>query len=268
MTIQALYSAATGMMAMETKLDVVANNLANMETTAFKRDRANFEDLIYRHEKYPGAQDSAGQYTPTGTQIGLGVRTQSTQTEFTQGSIKQTGQELDVAIEGMGFFQVTNPDGQIVYTRAGNFSKNANGNLVTGSSSDGRLLEPPIVIPPDATAITISPEGIVSVQQQGSNQMSQVGQIQLASFINPQGLLKLGENLYRETDASSAPTISNPGQNGLGTLQQNMLESANVEPIQELIDMITTQRAFELNSQAIKTGDQLLQTVANLPRSQ
>ena len=268
MTIQALYSAATGMMAMETKLDVVANNLANMETTAFKTDRANFEDLIYHHEKFPGAQDSAGQYTPTGTQIGMGVRTQSTQTEFTQGSLKQTGQELDVAIEGMGLFQVTNPDGMIVYTRAGNFSKNANGNLVIGSASDGRLLEPPIVIPTDATSITISPEGIVSVTQQGSNQMSQVGQIQLASFINPQGLLKLGENLYRETDASSAPTISNPGQNGLGTLQQNMLESSNVEPIQELIDMITTQRAFELNSQAIRTGDQLLQTVANLPRQQ
>ncbi len=251
---------------METKLDVVANNLANMETTAFKRDRANFEDLIYHHEQYPGVQDSAGQYTPTGTQIGLGVRTQSTQTEFTQGSIKQTGQELDVAIEGMGFFQVTNPDGKIVYTRAGNFSKNSNGNLVTGSANDGRLLEPPIVIPPDATAISISPEGVVSVQQQGSNQMSQVGQIQLAAFVNPQGLLKLGENLYRETDASGAPTISNPGQNGLGTLQQNMLESANVEPVQELIDMITTQRAFELNSQAIRTADQLLQTVANLPR--
>ena len=137
-----------------------------------------------------------------------------------------------------------------------------------GSASDGRLLEPPIVIPPDATAISITPEGVVSVQQQGSNQMSQVGQIQLASFINPQGLLKLGQNLYRETDASGAPTISNPGQNGLGTLQQSMLESANVEPVKELIDMITTQRAFELNSQAIKTGDELLQTVANLPRAQ
>jgi flagellar basal-body rod protein FlgG len=266
MTIQALYSAASGMTAMETKLDVVANNLANMETTAFKRDRANFEDLFYRHEKFPGAEDTAGQYTPVGTQIGLGVRTQSTQTEFTQGPMKQTGQPLDIAIAGKGFFQVTNPDGMIVYTRAGNFSENANGNLVTGSATDGRLLEPPIVIPPDATGITITPEGIVTVQQQGSNQMTQVGQIQLASFINPQGLLKLGDNLYRETDASGAPTISNPGQNGLGQLQQNMLESANVEPVTELIDMITTQRAFELNSQAIKTGDQLLQTVANLPR--
>ncbi len=203
MTIQALYSAATGMTAMETKLDVVSNNLANIETTAFKRDRANFEDLFYRHDKFPGAEDTAGQYTPTGIAIGLGVRTQSTQTEFTQGPIKQTGQELDVAIEGRGLFQVQNPDGMTLYTRAGNWSKNSNGNLVTGSASDGRLLEPPIVIPPDATAIVISPEGIVSVQQPGNNQLTQVGQIELASFINPQGLLKLGENLYKETDASA-----------------------------------------------------------------
>jgi flagellar basal-body rod protein FlgG len=267
MTIQALYSAATGMSAMETKLDVVANNLANMETTAFKRDRANFEDLFYRYEKFPGQQDSASQYTPTGIAIGLGVRPQSTQTEYFQGPIKQTGQELDVAIEGIGFFQVMNPDGQIVYTRAGNWSKNANGNLVTGSASDGRLLEPPIIIPNDATAVVISPEGIVSVQQPGTNQLNQVGQIQLASFVNEQGLLKLGENLYRETDASGPPTISNPGQNGVGQLMQNALEASNVEPVQELIDMITTQRAYELNSQAIRTCDEILQNIANLRRA-
>jgi flagellar basal-body rod protein FlgG len=266
MTIQALYSAATGMTAMETKLDVVANNLANMETTAFKRDRANFEDLFYRQEKFPGAEDTAGQFTPTGIQIGLGVRSQSTQTEFTEGAIKQTAQELDVAIQGRGFFQVKNPDGLTVYTRAGNWSKNANGNLVTGSAYDGRLLEPPIVIPPDATAISISPEGIVSVQQPGNTQLTQVGQIELATFVNPQGLLQLGENLYGESAASGTPTLANPGQDGLGLLAQNSLEASNVEPVQELIDMITTQRAFELNSQAIKTGDQLLQTVANLGR--
>jgi flagellar basal-body rod protein FlgG len=266
MTIQALYSAATGMTAMETKLDVVANNLANMETTAFKRDRANFEDLFYRIEKFPGSADTAGQYTPVGTQIGLGVRTQSTQTEFTQGAMKQTGQELDVAIEGRGFFQVKNPDGTTLYTRAGNWSKNANGYLVTGSASDGRLLEPPITIPPDATAVVISSEGIVSVQQPGNNQLAQVGNIELASFINAQGLLQLGENLYAETDASGAPTLAQPGQDGLGLLRQNSLEASNVEPVQELIDLITTQRAFEMNSQAIKTGDELLQNIANLKR--
>jgi flagellar basal-body rod protein FlgG len=267
MTIQALYSAATGMTAMETKLDVVSNNLANLETTAFKRDRANFEDLFYRHEKFPGAEDTAGQYTPTGIAIGLGVRTQSTQTEFTQGAIKQTGQELDVAIEGRGFFQVQNPDGTIVYTRAGNFSVNSNGNLVTGSASDGRLLEPPIVIPEDATAIVISPEGIVSVQQPGNNQLTQVGQFELAYFINAQGLLKLGENLYSETDASGAPTLGNPGQECLGLLRQNSLEASNVEPVQELIDLITTQRAFEMNSQTVKVSDELLQNIANLRRA-
>ena len=254
------------MTAMETKLDVVANNLANMETTAFKRDRANFEDLFYRHDKYPGAEDTAGQFTPTGVQIGLGVRSQSTQTEFTQGPIKQTGQELDVAIEGIGFFQVKNPDGTTLYTRAGNWSKNANGNLVTGSASDGRLMEPPIVVPPDATAIVISPEGFVSVQQPGNNQLTQVGRIELATFINPQGLLKQGENLYTETDASGAPTLSNPGQDGLGLLRQNSLEMSNVEPVMELIDLITTQRAFELNAQAIKTSDEILQNIATLRR--
>ena len=266
MTIQALYSAATGMTAMETKLDVTSNNLANMETTAFKRDRANFEDLFYRHEVFPGAEDTAGQYTPTGISIGLGVRTASTQTEFTQGAIKQTSQELDVAIEGRGFFQVQNPDGSTRYTRAGNFSKNANDNMVTGSASDGRLIEPPIVFPPDAMAIVISPEGIVSVQQPGNNQLTQVGQIELASFVNPQGLLKMGENLYAETDASGAPTLGNPGQEGLGLLRQNSLEASNVEPVQEIIDLIMTQRAFEMNSQTIKVGDEIMQNIANLRR--
>jgi flagellar basal-body rod protein FlgG len=267
MTVQALYSSATGMTAMETKLDVTSNNLANLETTAFKRDRANFEDLFYRHDKFPGAEDTAGQYTPTGIAIGLGVRTQSTQTEFTQGPIKQTGQELDVCIEGIGFFQVKNPDGTTVYTRAGNWSKNANGNIVIGSASDGRLIEPPIQIPPDAMAIVISPEGIVSVQQPGNSQLASLGNIELANFINPQGLLKLGENLYAETDASGTPTLGQPGQDGLGLLRQDSLEMSNVEPVMELVDLITTQRAFEFNSQALKVVDEILLNIANLKRS-
>ncbi|MGW8257363.1 MAG: flagellar hook-basal body complex protein, partial [Thermoguttaceae bacterium] len=170
-------------------------------------------------------------------------------------------------IEGNGFFQVQNPDGTTLYTRAGNWSKNSNGNLVTGSAGDGRLMEPPIVIPPDATAVVISPEGIVSVQQPGNNQLTQVGQIELASFVNAQGLLKKGENLYAETDASGAPTLGNPGQDDLGLLRQNSLEASNVEPVRELIDMITTQRAFELNSQVVKTGDELLQDIALLRRA-
>jgi flagellar basal-body rod protein FlgG len=267
MTIQALYSAATGLNAMETKLDVISNNLANMETTAFKKDRANFEDLFYRHERLPGAQDSAGQYTPMGIAIGLGVRNQSIETQFSQGAFKQTGNILDVAIDGPGFLQVQNPtDNTTLYTRAGNLARNANGQLVVGSANTGRLLEPPIQIPQDATDIVISPEGQVSVQQPGNPQLQVVGQLQLATFVNPQGLIKKGENLYQESDGSGPPTQSNPGQNGVGTLQQNMLELSNVDPANELIDMITTQRAFELNSKAIQTGDELLQVVANLKR--
>ncbi len=266
MSVQTLFTAATGMIALETKLDVIANNLANMETVSFKRDRANFEDLFYRVEKMPGAQDTAGEYTPIGVTIGLGSRVSGIQSEFVQGSFKQTGGQLDVAIEGPGFFQVMDPTGTIYYTRAGNFSKNANGNLVLGSANMGRLLQPPITIPPDAIEISISPEGMVSVRQPGSQTMSQIGQIELATFVNPQGLLKLGENLYAETDASGAPTLGNPGQDGLGLLRQNSLEASNVEPVNELIDLITTQRAFELNAQAVKTGDEMMQTVANLRR--
>jgi flagellar basal-body rod protein FlgG len=266
MSVQTLYTAATGMSALETKLDVIANNLANVNTTSFKRDRANFEDLIYRDYKLPGAQDTAGQFTPTGIYTGLGARVSSMQTDYQQGAFQQTGKQLDVAIEGNGFFQVTDPSGQIVYTRAGNFNINANGQLVMGSASTGRLLEPQIVIPPDATAINISPEGFVEVQQANTPNLTQVGQIQIVQFINNDGLQKLGENLYRETIASGAATPGNPGTNGLGRLQQGMLEASNVEPVHELIDLITTQRAFELNSQAVQAGDQILQQVANLRR--
>ncbi|MHB1036260.1 MAG: flagellar basal-body rod protein FlgG [Pirellulales bacterium] len=267
MSVQTLYTAATGMNALETKLDVIANNLANVNTVAFKSDRANFEDLFYRHEKLPGAQDTAGNYTPTGIAIGLGSTVSSVQTNFVQGAFQQTGNELDIAIEGPGFFQVNDPStGEILYTRAGNFSKNANGDIVMGSANTGRLLQPQITIPPDATGIVISAEGMVSVRQAGTPQLSQIGQIELAQFINPQGLLKLGENLYSETDSSGAATLGNPGQTGLGQLRQNALEASNVEPVNELIDLITTQRAFELNSQAVQAGDQILQLVSNLRR--
>lgn len=263
---RALSTAATGMEAQQTQIDVIANNLANVNTVGFKRDRANFEDLFYRHEKLPGAQDSAGQFTPTGIHTGLGSRISSVQTDFGQGAFQQSNSQLDVAIEGNGFFPVTDPTGLIIYSRAGNFSINANGQLVMGSAQTGRLLEPPITIPPDATAINISAEGIVEVQQGSTPALSQVGTIQLAQFINPEGLMKLGENLYRETVASGSPTLGNPGANGIGVLRQKALESSNVEPVQELIDLITTQRAFELNSQAVQAGDQVLQLVANLRR--
>jgi flagellar basal-body rod protein FlgG len=266
MTVQTLYTAATGMSALETKLDVIANNLANVETVGFKRGRANFEDLFYRYEMMPGAADTAGQNTAVGVSVGMGTRVSSVQGNFVQGSSQQTGQELDVTVEGSGFFQVMDPSGDTLYTRAGNFSQNANGQIVMGSANVGRPLQPPITLPEDATDIVISAEGIVSVRQPGSPTLSQIGQIELANFINPDGLLKLGENLYAETDASGAAVLGNPGQNGLGLLRQGALEASNVEPVRELIDLITTQRAFELNSKAVQVGDQMMEIVANLTR--
>jgi flagellar basal-body rod protein FlgG len=267
MTVQTLYSAATGMSALETKLDTIANNLANIETTAFKRGKTNFEDLFYRHEKMPGAEDSAGQLTPTGISIGLGSRVSSIQTDFRQGAFKQTSNSLDVAIEGNGFIKVMDPSGEILYTRSGNFSLNANGQMVLGSANTGRLIEPPIVIPNDAEAIVISPEGKVSVRQFNNPVLTQVGTIEMVTFINPEGLLKRGENLYAETNSSGTAQTGTAGQNGMGVVRQNALEASNVEPVSELIDLITTQRAFELNSQVVQAGDQIMQLVANLRRA-
>ncbi|MEX0793319.1 MAG: flagellar basal-body rod protein FlgG [Pirellulaceae bacterium] len=266
MSVQTLYTAATGMQSMQTKLDVIANNLANINTTAFKKDRANFEDLFYEHRVLPGTEDANGNLTPTGSNVGLGVRLQSVQTDFKQGSFTTTDGPLDLLIEGPGFFQVLDPSGEIVYTRAGNFSVNANGEIVQGSAGIGRPLEPSIVVPEDATAVEVSADGVVSVRQPNVPQLAEVGQIQLATFINPEGLLKLGENLYGETAASSAPITGNPQTIGLGTVRKGMLEASNVEPVQELIDLITTQRSFELNSQTIQAGDQILQLIANLRR--
>jgi flagellar basal-body rod protein FlgG len=267
MSVQTLYSAATGMSSMETKLDVIANNLANIETTGFKRSRPNFEDLFYRHSVLPGAQDSAGNYTATGTSVGLGSRVSSIQAELRQGAFKQTDRDLDVAIEGQGFFTVTDPStGQPQYTRAGNFSINADGALVLGSASTGRIVEPQITVPQDMTDISISPDGNVSVRQPGTQQLTSVGQLELASFVNPEGLLRLGENLFAETDASGAATTGPPGESGMGVLRQGRLEASNVEPVNELIDLITTQRAFELNSQAVQVGDEMMQLVSNLRR--
>lgn len=267
MSVQTLYTAATGMDAMQTKLDVIANNLANVNTTAFKRDRANFEDLLYRNDMYPGMLDSNQVPTPTGTQVGLGTRLQSTQKDFRQGTLQQTGREMDVAIEGRGFLQVLDPQSQqVMYTRSGNLDVNADGNLVIGSAQTGRLIEPPVQIPQDATAVVINPSGQVMVRQVGNAELQQVGQLQMAQFINPDGLLKVGENLYMQTDASSQAVQGDPGTNGMGILRQGTLEASNVEPVQELIDLITTQRGFELNSQAVQAGDQLLQLIANIRR--
>lgn len=267
MSVQTLYTAATGMDAMETKLDVIANNLANINTTGFKKDRANFEDLLYRTEVYPGVQDANQTPTAVGTQVGLGVRVTSTQTDQRQGTLQQTGRDLDLAIEGTGYLRVLDPRTQtVMYTRAGNLDINAQGQLVMGSAQTGRLLDPPIAIPPDATKVVINPDGQVMVRQPGTVELANQGQIQMAQFINPDGLLKVGENMYMQTDASGPETPGNPGQNGLGVLRQGNLEASNVEPVQELIDLITTQRAFELNSQAVQAGDQMMQTISNLRR--
>jgi flagellar basal-body rod protein FlgG len=266
MTMQALYTAATGMNSLETKLDVTSNNLANANTTGFKRGKTVFQDLFYRNLILPGYQDQAGNLTPTGVALGMGTRVSATQTDFTQGSFQETGGQLDVAISGNGFFQVLDPTGQIYYTRAGNFSLNANGQIVTSSAIDGRPLTPPITIQQDATGILIGQDGQVQISTQNTTQLTQVGQIQLVMFQNPEGLLKLGQNLYQQTQASGTAIQNNPGINGMGTLQQGNLEQSNVEPVTELIDLITTQRYFELNSQMVQAGDQILQLVANMRR--
>lgn len=267
MSVQTLYTAATGMEAMQTKLDVIANNLANINTTGFKKDRANFEDLLYRTETYPGIQDATQTPTAVGTQVGLGVRVTSTQTDHRQGTLQQTGRDLDLAIQGGGFLRVLDPSSQQpMYTRAGNLDINANGNLVIGSAQTGRLIDPPIVIPPTATAVVINGNGEVMVREPGQVELTAQGNIQLAQFINPDGLLKVGENMYEATDASGPEQLNDPGTEGAGVLRQGNLEASNVEPVQELIDLITTQRAFEMNSQAVQAGDQVMQNISNLRR--
>jgi flagellar basal-body rod protein FlgG len=266
MTVQTLYTAATGMEALETKLDVIANNMANINTTGFKKDRANFEDVFYRQYRLPGAEDADGNRTATGIEVGLGTRVSSTQSNFKQGSFETTNNPLDFAIEGDGFFQIQNPNGEPYYTRAGNFSLNANGQLVLGSANNGYLLEPNFTVPPEATGIVVSADGLVQYSTQNSNTLTQLGQITMAKFVNPDGLLKLGDNLYQRTDASGDVLTGNPGQDGFGNIRQGFLEASNVEPVNELIDLITTQRSFELNSQIVQAGDQIMQIVANLRR--
>jgi len=215
------------------QLAVIANNLANVKTAGFKRSYVVFEDQNYHQATYPGALDSAGQYSPVGVSLGTGVRVSAVRTDLSQGSLCRSGRQLDVAIEGRGFIQVLDPTGMTYYTRAGNLGKNANGDLVIASSTIGRLLEPPITIPQDATDIVISAEGIVSVRQPGNMQLTQVGQIELATFVNPEGLLRVGENLSSETDASGAAILGNPGQDGIGLLRQGFLESSNVDSARE-----------------------------------
>ena len=265
MSVQTLYTAATGMEALETKLDVIANNMANINTTGFKKDRANFEDLFYRQQRLPGTIDADGNLTSTGIEVGLGTRVSSTQTNHTQGAMQATENPLDLAIEGDGFFQVATGN-ETFFSRAGNFGINAEGNLVLGSAHRGWLLDPPINIPQDAIDVSVSSDGQVQYRTTGQAALQTAGQLQIATFINPDGLLKVGDNLFQETDASGTVNLDNPGNPGFGVIAQGALEASNVEPVQELIDLITTQRAFELNSQVVQAGDQIMQIAANLRR--
>ena len=268
MAITALNSAATGLRAMSTRIDVIANNLANSDTTAFKSSRVNFEDLMYLTLKEPGATNDAGDVAPAGSFVGLGVKISNTQISLEQGSMESTNRALDVAIEGPGFFAVKVMDSigeGVAYTRNGNFFVNSEGELVVGMG-DGYKLVPPITLPPDATAINISRTGIIEYVRPGQIGKQTAGQIQLTTFVNPNGLKILGGSLYTETPSTGKPINANPGTDGAGTLLQNFLEGSNVDPVKELVTLIKTQRSFELNSQTIQSADQALQTIGNLRR--
>jgi flagellar basal-body rod protein FlgG len=256
----ALWIAKTGLEAQQTRMSVVSNNLANVSTTGFKRDRANFEDLFYQTVRQPGAQSSEDTILPSGLMRGSGVRVVSTEKLHTQGGVTQTGNSLDVAIEGRGFFQILRPDGSLGYSRDGSFQLDGQGQIVT---SNGFLLQPGITVPANSLSITIGQDGTVSVMEPGNAAPTQVGTIQLADFVNPAGLQPMGQNLFTETVASGAPQLSDPGLNGLGTVYQGAVESSNVNVVEEMVNMIETQRAYEINSKAISTADQMLQYLNN-----
>jgi len=252
----ALWIAKTGLDAQQTRMAVTSNNLANVNTTGFKRSRAAFEDLIYQNERQPGAQSSQATQVPAGTMIGTGVRVVGTEKLFTQGELVQTNNPLDMAVQGRGFFQVTMPDGTVAYTRDGSFHLNSDGQIVTNS---GYPLEPALTVPANAQSLTIGSDGTVSVALPGQAAPAQIGTVQTADFINPAGLEARGENLLVETAASGAPQTGTPGLNGLGTVMQGSLESSNVNVVEELVNMIETQRAYEMNSKAIAATDSMLQ---------
>lgn len=253
---QALWIAKTGLDAQQTRMSVISNNLANVNTTGFKQDRAVFEDLLYQTMRQPGAQSSSSTQLPSGLMVGTGVRTVATEKLHTQGNIQQTQNALDIAIQGRGFFQVLMPDGTISYTRDGTFQLDSTGQVVM---SNGYQLEPGITIPEDAQSITIGSDGTVSVLSAGDSDPTIVGNLDLADFVNPTGLQPVGENLFKETAASGAPIIGTPGLDGFGTTVGGALETSNVNVVTELIYMIETQRAYEMNSKAISTSDQMLQ---------
>jgi flagellar basal-body rod protein FlgG len=261
--MRSLFVSATGMGAQQKQIDTVANNLANVATTGYKKSRNNFEDLLYQIEKSAGTQSSQNTTVPVGIHAGHGVKHVSTEKIFTQGDMKTTGVELDAAIEGPGFFQILQPSGAIAYSRAGNFQKDQTGRIVT---QNGFPLEPEIVVPQDARSIQIGLDGTVSVLAGEDPLPTPVGTIQLARFANPAGLSPLGKNLYSGTAASGNAVVDNPGANGMGTMVQGFLELSNVSVVDEMINMIIAQRAYEVNSKAIQTSDEMLQTANQIIR--
>lgn len=259
--MRSLWIAKTGLDAQQTQLDVITNNLANTSTNGFKRSRAVFEDLLYQTIRQPGAQTSDQTQVPSGLQIGTGVKPTATVKNFQQGNLQQTSNPLDVAINGNGFFQVQMPDGTTSYTRDGSFQTDSNGTLVT---SNGYPIVGPITVPPTTQTLTIAPDGTVSALLAGQVQPQALGQIQMATFVNPAGLSSEGGNLYIETAASGTPTTSQAGTNGAGLLSQGYVETSNVNVVEELVSMIQAQRAYEINSKAITTSDQMLQRLSQL----
>ncbi len=259
--IRSLWISKTGLDAQQTQMDVISNNLANVSTTGFKRSRAVFEDLLYQNIRQPGAQSSQQTQLPSGLQLGTGVRPVATERVHTQGNLQQTGNSKDVAIQGDGFFQVLLPDGTTAYTRDGSFQTDSQGQLVTSS---GYPVQPAINIPINAQSLSVGRDGVISITLPGTAAASQIGSIQLATFINPAGLLSKGENLYVESAASGNANTNTPGTNGAGLVSQGYVETSNVNVVEELVNMIQTQRAYEINSKAITTSDQMLQKLTQM----
>jgi flagellar basal-body rod protein FlgG len=261
--IRSLYTAATGMNAQELNVSVISNNLANVNTAGFKRSRPEFQDLLYQNLRLVGTVSESGNQVPTGAQLGLGAKTSAIQKIFLQGDFTQTQNPLDIAIEGRGFFQVAQSDGTTAYTRSGSFKLDNTGQIVT---SDGLPLEPAITIPPDATSISIDPQGSVSATQPGATAPTVLGTIQTATFQNPAGLQAGGSNLFEESDASGAPSVGTPGVDDRGTVQQGFIELSNVSVVEELVNLISAQRAYEVNSRTVQTADELLQIANQMKR--
>lgn len=259
--LKSLNTAATGMSAQQSNMDVIANNIANVSTNGFKKSRAEFEDLLYHTSKEPGTATGMNSYSPNGVQTGLGVKTAAVQKDFDSGNANITKNTFDIMIEGSGFFQVQTPDGQMAYTRDGAFRKNAEGRLV---DKNGNFLQPEVTIPPDVKGVEIASDGAVRTIQGLNEAPQQVGQIDIANFVNPAGLKALGKNLFSQTPASGQPITSRPGLNGTGYLAQGQIETSNVNIVDEMVNMITAQRAYETNSKVLQASDQMLQSINNM----